>query len=269
MSRYKLKKLKALLKSMRSVLVAYSGGVDSTFLLKVAHDVLGPGVLAVTAVSPTYPSDELVFARQTAKKLKARHRVIYTGELKDKRFVANPANRCYFCKQELFSKLVRMARQNRLNVVVDASNVSDETDIRPGNKAKQEFGIRSPLTEAGFTKADIRCASKRLNLSTWDKPSLACLASRIPYGTKVSGPLLRRIYRAESVLRRLGFKQVRVRHYNNLCRIEVFKKDIPFLIERRNLIVAGLKKLGYNYVTVDLEGYHTGSMNLALAKGGK
>ena len=262
MSPYKLKKLKTLLKNMRSVLVAYSGGMDSTFLLKVAHDVLGPGALAVTAVSPTYPPDELACARQTAKQFKARHRVMYTDELKDKRFAANPANRCYFCKKELFSKLIRMARKNRLNFVVDASNCSDAADIRPGNKAKQELGIRSPLIEAGFTKEDIRAASKRLRLSTWDKPSLACLASRIPYGTKVSEPLLLRVYRAESFIRRLGFKQVRVRHYGSLCRIEVFKKDIPLLIGRRNLIVERLRKLGYNYVTVDLEGYRTGSMNL-------
>jgi pyridinium-3,5-biscarboxylic acid mononucleotide sulfurtransferase len=258
---YKLKKLRTLLKDMRSVLVAYSGGVDSTFLLKVAHDVLGSRVLAVTAVSPSYPPEELAYACQTAKKFKARHEVIRTGELEDKRFSANPPERCYFCKKELFRRLTGLARKKRLNFVVDATNVSDAKDIRPGNKAKRELGIRSPLVESGFTKKEIRLISKRLKLETWDKPSLACLASRIPYGTKITGPLLKRVDKAECFVRSLGVRQVRVRHYGPLCRIEVMKKDIPRLIERRETIVRRMNSLGYDYVTVDLKGYRTGSMN--------
>lgn len=262
----KLEKLKNKLKNMGSLLVAYSGGLDSTFLLRVASEVLGKNVLAVTAVSPTYPAEELCMAKKMAKALGARHKIIKTRELESKKFRSNPPERCYFCKRELFAKLKNIARKNKLNFVADASNLSDKKDFRPGNRAKKELKVRSPLQEAGYTKDDIRCISKRLGLVTWDKPALACLASRIPYGTEITLPILERIDKAESFIRRLGFKQVRLRHYNGLCRIEVPKRDIPQLINKRNSVIENLRKLGYNYITVDLEGYRTGSLNAAINK---
>jgi uncharacterized protein len=258
----KLRRLKSILKSMDSVLVAYSGGVDSTFLLKVAQGVLPKDkLLAVTADSSTYPRGELNFSSKIAKSLGVRHTIIKTGELQNKRFASNPVNRCYFCKLELFSRLKNIAAKHKLNFVLDASNVSDKKDFRPGNRAKEKLGIRSPLEEAGFSKEDIRSLSRKLKLVTWDKPSLACLASRVPYGTKISKAILKRIDKAEAGLRKLGFKQVRVRHYNGLCRIEVAKKDINRLINKRDEAVASLKQLGYNYITIDLEGYRSGSLN--------
>lgn len=260
--REKLKKLEGILKRMGSVLVAYSGGVDSSLLLKVSKDTLKNKVLAVTAVSPTYPQEELDFAKRMSSSLGIRHRIIKTHELKNKRFVENSLNRCYFCKKELFSQLKKIAKNNKLNFVIDATNFSDRKDFRPGNLAKQQLGVRSPLEEARITKDDIRKLSKRLRLCTWDKPSLACLASRIPYGRKITKDILNRINHAEGFIRSMGFAQVRLRHYDGLARIEVIKEDIPRIIKMQRLIVNRLKKLGYNYVTIDLEGYRTGSLNI-------
>jgi uncharacterized protein len=223
-------------------------------------------ILAVTAYSATYPKEELLFAKDIARTFGVRHKIIKTYELEDKKFTANPVNRCYFCKKELFSRLKDMAKKFKLNFVADASNISDKEDFRPGNKAKGKLKIRSPLQEAGISKEDIRLLSKRLGLSTWDKPALACLASRIPYGRKITSRILARINKAEVFLRQLGFLQVRLRHYNGLCRIEVFKDDIPKLISKHDLIVEKLKRLGYNYVTVDLEGYRTGSLNEVIKR---
>jgi uncharacterized protein len=261
----KLNRLKRVLLKYNSCLIAFSGGVDSTLLLKVASLVLPKHkILAVTAYSPTYPEEELLDAQTIARKLGTRHKVIKTHELKDERFVSNPVNRCYFCKYELFSKLKALASKLKLNFVLDASSVSDKSDFRPGNKAKQELKVRSPLAEAGFSKEDIRKLSKLLGLGTWNKPSLACLASRIPYGTRISSGLLERVNRAEMYLRNMGFKQVRLRHYNGLCRIEVAKNDIRRIVGKRKEIIDGLKKIGYNYITLDLEGYRTGSLNEML-----
>jgi len=263
----KLPRLKNIIRRYGSCVIAFSGGVDSTLLLKVASLVLPKDkILAVTATSATYPKEELFFSKTQAKEIGVRHKIIATAEVKDKRFTSNPLDRCYICKKELFNKLKIIARNFRYDFVLDATNASDKADFRPGNKALQELKIRSPLKEAGLSKDDIRALSRRFGLVTWDKPSLACLASRIPYGTKITPSLLSRINQAEEYLRSFGFKQARLRHYNNLCRIEVLKRDIPRLLARRNQIVDKLKSLGYNYVTVDLEGYRTGSMNEVIGR---
>ena len=258
----KILSLKKIIAGYGSCLVAFSGGLDSTFLLKVASLVLPRNkLLAVTANSATYPKEELISSRNIARGLRVRHKVINTQELKDKRFISNPIERCYFCKSELFKKLKKLAFKEGLAEVLDASHISDDSDYRPGSKALKELKVRSPLKEALISKEEIRELSKKLGLATWNKPSQACLASRIPYGRKISPKLLKRIERAESVLRKLGFLQVRVRDYQQLCRIEVFKKDIPLFLKSREQIVDKMKKLGYNYVTLDLEGFRSGSIN--------
>jgi len=263
----KLKKLKQIISGYGSCLVAFSGGVDSTFLLKVAALSLPKDkLLAVTADSPTFPEEELQYAKSIARDLGVRHKIITTQELNNSKFVANPVNRCYFCKKELFKSLKSIARESKLNFVIDASNFSDQADYRAGDIAKRELKVNSPLCEAGLTKEEIRLLSKELGLKSWDKPSLACLASRVPYGVRISKQLLSRIHKGELYLRGLGFKQVRLRHYNGLCRIEVLKEDINKIMRKRSLIVDKLKKIGYNYVTIDLEGYRTGSLNEVIKK---
>ena len=263
----KLNRLKRIIFAYKSVVVAFSGGQDSAFLLKVCALLLPPDkILAVTAVSATYPKGELAKARILAKQIGARLKVIRTRELNNKKFTANSITRCYFCKQELFLKLVALAKQNKLQVVLEASSLTDKSDYRPGNIAKCELKIKSPLIEAGFNKEDICRLSKKLGLSSWNKPSLACLASRIPYGVKITADLLKRIDQAEVYLSSLGFRQVRLRHYNGLCRIEVDKSDICRLFNKRKRIVERLKGLGYNYITVDLEGYRTGSLNEVIKR---
>jgi len=263
----KLFRLKKIIEGSGSCLIAFSGGTDSAFLLKVASSALPKEkIIAVTARSATYPKEELLSAKKIARLLGVKHKIIHTHELNDQRFVANPVNRCYFCKQGLFSRLKQIARKRRLKFIFDASNISDQSDFRPGAKAKKELGIRSPLEEALFSKADIRTLSKKIGLLTWDKPSLACLASRIPYGTPISRPVLERIDRAEKILRGLKFKQARVRHYQGICRIEVPKKEIARLVKQGQSLVDKFKKLGYNYITVDLEGYRTGSLNEVIKR---
>lgn len=263
----KLSSLKSVISGYGSCLVAFSGGLDSTFLLKICSMVLPKDkLLAVTAFSAAYPETELREAKILAEDIGARHKVIKSTELNNKNFASNSVKRCYFCKKELFTKLISIAGSNKLDFVLDAGNISDEKDYRPGNIAKKELKIKSPLSETGFSKEDIRKASRKLGLSTWNKPSLACLASRVPYGIKISADLLKRIGRAEEYLTGLGFRQARLRHYSGLCRIEVDKGDIHRLLSRRQAIVERLKGLGYNYITVDLEGYRTGSLNEVIDK---
>lgn len=260
----KFNKLKKILNKMRKVVIAYSGGLDSAFLLKAAIDTLGrQNVLAVTARSETYPLSEYKEAARLAKKIGARHITIHTKELGLKKFRSNPVNRCYYCKKELFKKLDEMKDKFRMTHVVDGTNLDDLKDIRHGMKAAEELNIRHPLLEAGITKADIRKFSKQLKLPTWDKPSMACLASRIPFNSAISKPDLVRIGKAEDYLRKLGFKQVRVRTHKDIARMEFFKKDFHKAVILKDKIVCGLKALGFVYVTLDLAGYRTGSMHEA------
>ncbi|MBI4337504.1 MAG: ATP-dependent sacrificial sulfur transferase LarE [Chloroflexi bacterium] len=253
---------------MSSVAVAYSGGVDSTYLAVAAHDVLGPGALAVTAASPALPSEELQQAMELAQQFGFRHRVIWTAEMDDPRYVTNDPRRCYFCKTELYTKLCPVAQEEGLAWTANGTNLDDLGDYRPGLEAAGEWGVRSPLVEAGFTKEDVRQASQRRGLPTWDKPAAACLASRIPYGTPVTLEVLTRIGKAEAFLKGLGFRQVRVRHHNTVARIEVPAPELSHLLREdvRQQVVEHLRSLGYLFVTLDLAGYRTGSLNEALRR---
>jgi uncharacterized protein len=269
----KLEKLRALLKSCGSCLVAYSGGVDSVFLARVANDVLGDRALAVIADSPSLPRRELQEALDLGVNFKFPVRVIQTQEFANENYTANPANRCYFCKHELFEHLVPLAKAENFAVIVYGENASDIGDFRPGSQAAAEFQVRAPLKEAGLTKAEIRELSAQLGLPTADKPQMACLSSRVPYGENVSPEKLRMIERAEYVLHDLGFHEVRVRHHElqkqNLARIELPPAEIPALLANGKLATVAdeLKKIGYAHVTLDLQGYRRGSTNEVL--GGK
>lgn len=267
-TRRKYSRLRAILGRMKGALVAYSGGVDSTLLLKTALDVPVRPLLAVIAASETYPGKEIVAAKALARRLGIGPRVIRTRELENPDFAANPPERCYHCKKELFGALAAIAREEGVPFVLDGANRDDRLDFRPGSRAGRELGVRSPLKEAGLTKAEIRELSRRLGLPTWDKPSMACLASRFPYGDRIEPKGLRRVGAAEDVLRRLGFGQLRVRHHGTVARIEIAPEEFPRAVGKAaaGRIVSALKKLGYRYVTLDLEGYRTGSMNEVLKK---
>lgn len=264
----KYRKLCGILEEMGEVVLAFSAGVDSTFLLSVAREVLGKRVLAVTAVSPTYTAEEREKAAEIVESLDARHRFISSEELSNPEFARNPPERCFHCKTELFTRLRRIADAENVSFVLDASNVDDCSDYRPGRTAAQKLGVRSPLVEAGMTKQDIRHLSRRRGLPTWDAPAGACLASRFPYGEAITIEKLNRVELSESYLRRCGFPEVRVRSHGDMARIEVDRESISKIVasDLRRQVSARLKEIGFAYVTLDLDGYRTGSMNEMLAR---
>ncbi|MBN1894634.1 ATP-dependent sacrificial sulfur transferase LarE [bacterium] len=262
----KLQVLKNILRDMGSALVAFSGGTDSSFLLKMAADVLGGRVLAVTAESEIHPGFERRDASELAKELGIRHLVVHSGDLENECFLSNTPERCYHCKKALFSSLKQMAIEEGIAYVADGTNADDTKDFRPGTQALAELGIRSPLKEAGMTKEDIRHLSRQAGLQTWDRPAMACLASRIPYGTRITPEALKRIAAAEAFLQGMGFRQVRVRDHETVARIEVPLDQIQMAMDKTKSasIVSKLKKLGYRYIALDMEGYRTGSLNEVL-----
>ena len=264
----KYEHLQTILRDMESVLVAYSGGVDSALLLKVAYDVLGTRAMGVIASSPAYAVEETEEALAVAEQMGISVMTLETHELEDERYVTNDFNRCYFCKTELFTQLQPLAKQHNLRHIAYGVNKDDDGDFRPGQRAAREFNVRGPLKEAGMGKREIRAVARLLGVPVWDKPAMACFSSRIPYGNRVDIATLQMIYKAEKLLRDLGFRQVRVRHHDKIARIEVERTELPRLFEDQisRVVNDGLRKIGYTYVTVDLLGYRTGSMNESFYK---
>jgi uncharacterized protein len=260
----KYERLSGLIKPMGRVIVAFSGGVDSTVVLKVALDTLGrENVLAATGVSPSLPQRELQSVKDLAAIVSAPLELVETSEMDSPHYTSNSSNRCYYCKTELYSKLTELAARKNYNIIMNGLNLDDTGDHRPGMGAAREWNIRSPLLEARLSKSDVRALAEKLNLPNWEKPALACLSSRIPYGTPVTIQSLSQIERAENFLRDLGFRNVRVRHHTNLARIEVDADDLPRLLEEplRSNLINHFKSLGYTYVTLDMQGFRSGSAN--------
>lgn len=262
----KLQSLKEILAGLKSVLVAFSGGVDSTFLLKVARDVLGDRAVAVTALSESYPAAEFEESKRLAALIGARQIVVETREMEREGYRANAPDRCFHCKDELFTTLAPVAEREGLACVVYGEIADDRSDHRPGARAAKDHRVRAPIAEAGLTKLEIRRLSQELGLPTWDKPSMACLASRIPYGSEVTPGKLTMIERAEEVLRGLGLRQFRVRHHDTIARLEVEPSDFEDLVRSpvRELVLSRLQEIGYRYVALDLQGYRRGSLNEVL-----
>jgi uncharacterized protein len=259
-------RLVEIIRPLESVIVAFSGGVDSTFLARAAKDALGARAILVTADSETYPEAELADARRLAQLLGMRHVVIRTRELDNPDYASNPPNRCFFCKEELFNRLKPLAEREQVRHLIYGATVDDLADHRPGMAAARRLGVRAPLIDAGFSKTEIRDSSREFGLPTWNKPSFACLSSRFPYGDAITAEKLRRVDAAEAFLRGLGFRQFRVRHHERLARLEIPLEEIPRLWEdaRHEKIVERFRELGYLYVAVDLLGFRSGSMNEAL-----
>lgn len=260
----KLQQLKQILQVMERVAVAYSGGVDSTLLLKVAYDCLDDNAVALTAISASLPADEREEAEAIIRQIGAPYVPIDTHETNDPNYLANAPTRCYFCKSEVYDKLIDYAGREGYNFVVDGTNADDVGDHRPGRQAARERGVRSPLQEVGLSKDEIRTLARDLGLPNWDKPAAACLSSRIPYGTTITLQMLSQVEQAERALRQLGFQQMRVRHHDQIARIEVPAESFAEVLAQREQIVDKLKAMGYAYVTLDLTGFRSGSMNEVL-----
>lgn len=265
----KYDRVRELLREMERVVIGYSGGVDSTLVLKIAHDVLGAGAIAVTGDSEAFPQGEVDAALTVAEAMGVTVTRVTTHELSNPHFSVNTPNRCYHCKTELFGELQKVAEERGIRWIVDGSHAEDGRpgDHRPGMRAAAERGVRSPLREANLTKADVRALALHLGVPNWDKPSFACLSSRFPYGTEITAELLARLDGCEKVLRELGFRQFRVRHHDTVARIEVEPQDIHRLVELREVINTRFKEQGYTYITLDLEGYRSGKMNDTLRRG--
>jgi pyridinium-3,5-biscarboxylic acid mononucleotide sulfurtransferase len=263
----KYERLAALIRGMGRVAVAYSGGIDSTLVLKVAHDTLGDDAIGLTAVSGSMPHYEQDGAAQVAREIGARVIWVKTHEDEDENYLANPTNRCYFCKTNVYDELIEVARSEGFPVLLDGANADDVGDWRPGRQAAKEHGVRSPLEEAGMTKAEIRDIARALGLSNWDMPSAPCLSSRVPYGTRISAETLGQIGQGEWVLRERGFREVRVRHHGDVARIEVPATEFERLLAMREEIVAELKAAGYTFVALDLSGLKSGSLNQVIQLG--